>query len=109
MWRFRDEGDVFLSPLLRRCPYAPQRLPYRGFGQRFLAREFRDQILQDIQIVPFSEQVLSPLEFRAPRLALFRQETLDHVPEALYRDAQLVPRLRAWLLRPALVKINDVG
>jgi hypothetical protein len=65
--------------------------------------------VQPIEIVPFSKQILSPLDFRAPLLALFRQKTLDHVPEALYRDAQLVPGVRIGLLGPALVQIDDAG
>src|SRR5579872_3922682 len=106
MRRYGDEGNVFLAPLPRRSVDAPQRLRYRGFGQRFLARELQEEIVQDVEIVPLSKQVLSPLEFRAPSLALFRQEALDHIAEALCVQAQLVPDLRDWLLRPALVKLD---
>ena len=72
-------------------------------------RELHEQIVHHIEIVPFSEKVLSALEFRAPGLALLRQETLDQVAQALYRDAQFVPSLGAWFLRPALVQIDDAG
>ena len=66
MRRFGDEGNVFLSPLLGCTVHAPQRLRNRGLRQRFLAGKLQEQIVQDIEIVSFSKQVLSPLEFRAP-------------------------------------------
>jgi hypothetical protein len=103
---FGDEGNVFLAPLLRRRVDAPQRSRHLGFGQRFLARELQEEIAQDIEVVPFSKQVLSPLECRTPRLALFRQEALHHVTEALCVHAQLVPGLRDWLLRPEPMKLD---
>lgn len=107
MRRFGDKGNVFLAPLLRRSVDAPQRSRHRGLGQSFLAQELQEEIAQDIEVVPFSKQVLSPLECRTPRLALFRQEALHHVSEALHRHAQVMPGLRARLFRPQAVKITN--
>jgi hypothetical protein len=105
---WRDEGNVFDSALLCRGIDAAHRLRYGAFGQRFLARELHDQVVQHVQVVTFSEKVLRPLEFRTPRIAFFRQKTLDHVAEALHADPQLVPGFRTRLLRPTLVELYDV-
>ena len=71
-------------------------------------RELHDKAVQLVQVVPLSEEVLSPLKFRTPRFAFFRQKAFDHVAEALHTNPQLVPGFRARLLRPTLVKLDNV-
>ncbi len=69
-----DQRGVFVAPLLRRRVHASQRFPYRGFGlaQRFLLLEkLHDQRAQDVQIVPFSQQVLRRDSTSRPTLRSF--------------------------------------
>jgi hypothetical protein len=107
MQLLRDERDIFRLSVLCRLLYAPQGLRHCRFGQRLLACELQDKLVQNVQIMSFSKQVLSFLEFGAPWFALFGQKTLHHVTEALHADAQFVPYLRAGLFHPTLMKVDD--
>jgi hypothetical protein len=84
-------------------------LGYRRLGQRLLARQLHDELVQNVEVVSFSKQILSLLDFRTPCFALRGQKTLHHVAEAFYADAQFVPDFRACLLCPALMQIDDAG
>lgn len=102
-----NERNVLRFPFLCSRLNPSQRLRHCGFRQRLLARVLQDKLVQNVQVVSFSKQVLSLLDFRVPCFAFFWQETLNHITETFHANTQVVPDFRAWLLGPALMKVDD--
>src|SRR5262245_10257501 len=81
---------VLLEPLCAFPLNSPAPLQSQPRSQRLPGTTQR--ILQHVEIVNLTEQVLQPLQVGAPTLVMRGQKVLDGVAKALQAQTQLVPR-----------------